>query len=171
MHGPAVDSDKQLIIMVSSITGEEVNPELLKLYYRVRNLVSSVLFSDALKELVSPADEIDGKNAVDLLIEIGPHSAVEGPIQQITARYGIKNTGYMFMLTRGQSAVDTSLSLAARLFRHGVSLDTPKINNDSKLRDVFFLAAITLLEDIATEIILHMKPHLVAKTRSTSAAW
>lgn len=69
--------------MVFSVTGEEVGSELLGPYYWVRNLVSPVLFSDALKELVSPADQIDGKNAVDLLIEIGPYSALGGSIEQI----------------------------------------------------------------------------------------
>lgn len=271
---PAAASDRQPIIMVSSVTGGEVDPELLGPYYWVRNLISPVLFTDAVKELVSPADGMDGKNAVDLLIEIGPHSALGAPIEQTMAHYGIKNVGYMSMLTRGQSAINTSMSLAARLFRHGVSLDMPKVNSDSncrlltnlppyawnhsqefradsriqrelvaqkfptrsllgapmpkmdegeaiwrsfvhldeepwlrdhtvgttvlfpgagmvsivleaaqqmvdpgktphafKLRDVSFLAAIALPEDMATEVILHMRPHLVATTGSTPAAW
>lgn len=270
----AVASDKQPVIMVSSVTGEEVDPELLGPYYWVRNLISPVLFKDAVKELVSPADRMDGKNAVDLLIEIGPHSALGGPIEQIMAHYDIKNVGYMSMLTRGQSAINTSLILAAGLFRHGISLDISKVNSDLncrlltnlppyawnhsqefradsriqrelvaqkfptrsllgapmpkmdegealwrsfirldeepwlrdhtvgttvlfpgagmvsivleaaqqmvdpgktplafKLRDVSFLAAITLPEDIATEMILQMRPHLVATTGSTPAVW
>jgi acyl transferase domain-containing protein/NADPH:quinone reductase-like Zn-dependent oxidoreductase/NAD(P)-dependent dehydrogenase (short-subunit alcohol dehydrogenase family) len=272
--GPAAESDQQPVVMVSSVTGEEVDPELLGPYYWVRNLISPVLFTDAIKEMVSPAGGMDGKNAVDLLIEIGPHSALGGPIEQIMAHYNIKNVGYMSMLTRGQSAVNTSLSLAAGLFRHGVSLDIPKVNGDSncrlltdlppyawnhsqqfraesriqrefvaqkfptksllgapmpkmdegeavwrsfirleeepwlrdhtvgttvlfpgagmvsivleaaqqmadpgktprafKLRDISFLAAMPLPEDMATEVILHMRPHLVATTGSTPAAW
>ena len=271
---PAAAFDKQPVIMVSSVTGEAVDAELLGPYYWVRNLISPVLFADAVKELVSPADGIDGKNAVDLLIEIGPHGALGGPIEQIMAHYNIKNVGYMSMLTRGQSAINTSLSLAAGLFRRGISLDMPKVNSDSncrlltnlppyawnhsqefradsriqrelvaqkfptrsllgapmpkmdeeeatwrsfirldeepwlrdhtvgatvlfpgagmvsivleaaqqmvdpgktprtfKLRDVSFLAAIALPEDMATEVILHMRPHLVATTGSTPAAW
>lgn len=266
--------DKQPVIMVSSVTGEEVDPELLGPYYWVRNLISPVLFTDAVKELVSPADGIDGKNAVDLLIEIGPHSALGGPIEQIMAHYNIRNVSYMSMLTRGQSAINTSLNLAAGLFRHGVSVVMPEVNSDLncrlltnlppyawnhsqefradsriqrelvaqkfptrsllgarmpkldegeavwrsfirldeepwlrehtvgttvlfpgagmvsivleaaqqmmdpgktprsfKLRDVSFLAAMTLPEDIAIEVILHMRPHLVATTGSTPAAW
>ena len=271
---PALASDKKPVLMVSSVTGEEVDPELLGPYYWVRNLISPVLFTDAVKELVSPADGAEGKNAVDLLIEIGPHSALGGPIEQILAHYGIKNVGYMSMLARGQSAINTSLSLAAGLFRHGVSLQMPKVNSDPKyhlltnlppyawnhsqefradsriqrelvaqkfptrsllgasvpkmdeeeavwhsfirldeepwlrdhtvgttvlfpgagmvsivleaaqqmvdpgktprsfkLRDVSFLAAMTLPEDVTTEVILHMRPHLVATTGSTPAAW
>jgi zearalenone synthase (highly reducing iterative type I polyketide synthase) len=78
--------------MVSSVTGQEAAPELLGPYYWVRNLVSPVLFSDAVKELVCPAEAEDindtGGNddnkAVDLLIEIGPHSALSGPVEQIS---------------------------------------------------------------------------------------
>ena len=271
---PATASDKQPILMVSSVTGEEADPELLGPYYWVRNLISPVLFADAVKELVSPADGMDGKNAVDFLVEIGPHGALGGPIEQIMAHYGIKNVGYMSMLTRGQSAIDTSLSLAAGLYQQGVPLCMPKVNSDSnyrlltnlppyawnhsqefradsrvqrelvaqkfptrsllgapmpkmdeeeaiwrsfirldeepwlrdhtvgttvlfpgagmvsivleaaqqmvdpgksprsfKLREVSFLAAMTLPEDTATEVILHMRPHLVTTTGSTPAAW
>ena len=271
---PAAASDKQPVIMVSSVTGEEVDPELLGPYYWVRNLISPVLFTDAVKELVSPSNGVEGKNAVDLLIEIGPHSALGGPIEQILAHSSIKNVGYLSMLTRGQSAINTSLSLAAALFRHGVSLNMSKVNSDSncrlltnlppyawnhsqefraesriqrelvaqkfptrsllgaampkmdegesiwrgfirldeepwlrdhtfgstvlfpgagmisivleaaqqmvdagktprsfKLRDVSFLAAMTLPEEVATEVIVHMRPHLVATTGSTPAAW
>ena len=96
--------------------------------------ICPVLFTDAVKELVSPADGMDGKNVVDLLIEIGPHSGLGGPIEQIMAHYDIKNVGYMSMLIRGQSAINTSLSLAAGLFRHSVSLDMPKVNSDSDCR-------------------------------------
>ena len=271
---PAAAYDKRPVTMVSSVTGEEVDPELLGPYYWVRNLISPVLFADAVKEMVSPADGVDGKNAVDLLIEIGPHSALAGPIEQTMAHYGVKGVGYMSMITRGQNAINTSLSLAAGLFRHGVSLDISKVNSDFncrlltnlppyawnhsqefradsrmqrelvaqktptrsllgapmpkmnegetvwrsfirldeepwlrdhtvgttvvfpgagmvsvvleaaqqmvdqgktpyafKLRDVSFLAAITLPEDMATEVILHVRPHLIATTGSTPAAW
>lgn len=271
---PITAYDKQPVTMVSSVTGEEVDPEILGPYYWVRNLISPVLFADAVKELVSPADGVDGKNAVDLLIEIGPHSALAGPIEQIMAHYGIKGVDYMSMITRGQNAINTSLSLAAGLFRHGVSLDISKVNGDSncsvltdlppytwnhsqefradsrmqrelvaqkfptksllgasmpkmdedetiwrsfirldeepwlrdhtvgttvvfpgagmvsvvleaaqqlvdsgktpcafKLRDVSFLAAMTLPEDMATELILHIRPQLIATTGSTPAAW
>ena len=270
----AAASNKQPTIMVSSVTGEEVDAELLGSYYWVRNLISPVLFTDAIKELISPADGFDRKNAVDLLLEVGPHSALKGPIEQILAYYNIKGIVYMSMLSRGKSAIDTILDLAAELFRHGISLNMPEVNCDSdcrlltnlppyawnhsqefradsriqreyvkqkfptrgllgaqmpkmdeaeamwrsfirldeepwlrdhtvgttvlfpgagmvsvvleaaqqmvdlgktpcafKLRDVSFLAAITLHEEVATELILHMKPHLVATTGSTPAVW
>ena len=269
------EGQQQPIIMVSSVTGSEVDPEALGPYYWVRNLISPVLFADAVKELVSPADGEDRRNnAVDLLIEVGPHNALGGPVEQILSHHGIQNVSYMSVLTRGENALDTSLNLAAKLFRHGVPIDVPKVNDDShcrllthlppypwnhsekfcadsriqrelvaqkfptrsligaplprmdegervwrsfirlddepwlrghtvgmtvlfpaagmlslaleaaqqmvdpgktphafRLRDVSFMAAMALPEDVATEVTLHMRPHLVATSGSTPAAW
>lgn len=120
-------------IMVSSVTGSEVDAELLGPYYWVRHLISPVLFADAVKELVTPADG-DGKNTVDLLIEIGPHSALGGPIEQILPHHGIKNVGYKSVLTRGENSLDSSLKLASELFLQGVPLEVQKANGDSHCR-------------------------------------
>ena len=117
-------------IMVSSVMGSEVDAELLGPYYWVRNLVSPVLFADAIKELVTPA-EGDGKNTVDLLIEVGPHSALGGPIEQILSHHGIKNVGYKSVLTRGENSLDSSLNLASELFLQGVPLKVQEANGDS----------------------------------------
>ncbi|KAJ4315564.1 Highly reducing polyketide synthase Dhc3 [Neodidymelliopsis sp. IMI 364377] len=124
--------------MVSSVTGQEVSPELLGPYYWARNLISPVLFSEAVKELVLPADSdtskyVDGigrANSVDLLIEIGPHSALGGPIEQILDHHSIKNVGYNSMLVRGRSALETSLELASNLFLRGIPIEISKVNSD-----------------------------------------
>lgn len=49
-------------------------------------------------------------------------------------------------------------------------VDPGKTPRAFKLHDVSFLAAITLPEGMATEVILHMRPHLVATTGLTPAA-
>ncbi|KAK2786787.1 Highly reducing polyketide synthase curS1 [Onygenales sp. PD_12] len=136
------DEEESIQTMVSSVTGQEVTPELLGPYYWVRNLVSPVLFSDAVKELVSPAeaeedDNISGNNSnntVDLLIEIGPHSALGGPVEQILDHHGIKNVSYKSMLTRGRNALETSLQLAAELFLKGIPIDITRVNSDLNAR-------------------------------------
>lgn len=114
--------------MVSSTTGYEISPEALGPYYWVRNLVSPVLFSDAVKELVSP-DDGEG-NTVDLLIEVGPHSALGGPIEQILSHHGIEKVGYESMLMRGKDSLKTSLQLASKLFLAGVPLSISQVNGD-----------------------------------------
>lgn len=118
-------------VMISSVTGGEIDVELLGPYYWVRNLISPVLFADAVKELVTPADG-DGKNTVDLLVEIGPHSALGGPIEQILSHHGIKNVGYSSVLTRGEDSVECSLKLASDLFLQDVAFDVQKANGDSQ---------------------------------------
>ncbi|KAH8706040.1 reducing polyketide synthase [Talaromyces proteolyticus] len=138
MHLETQDVDEQdesedAICMVSSVTGSLIDAEALGPYYWIRNLISPVLFSDAVKELISPADG-DGGNTVDMLVEIGPHSALRGPIEQILSYNGIKGIEYASMLTRGESAIETSLSLAAELFRRGLTLDIAKVNDDSHCR-------------------------------------
>lgn len=237
----------------------------------VRNLISPVLFEDAVRHLISTGEE---DHDIDLLIELGPHSTLGGPIEQILSHYSIANIGYKSVLTRGENALDTSLKLAADLFRLGASIDVSKVNGDSNcrllthlppypwnhsqkfradsriqremanqsvptrsliglplpkmdenervwrsfihldeepwlrdhkvgttvvfpgagmvsmvleaaqqmvdpgkipraftLRDISFLAAMALPDDIATEVIIHMRPHLIATSGSTPAAW
>ncbi|KAI0021336.1 hypothetical protein F4780DRAFT_778622 [Xylariomycetidae sp. FL0641] len=95
------------------------------------NLINPVLFSDALKELVIPAAGDNTTPAVDLLVEIGPHSALGGPVEQILSHHGIRDVDYTSMLVRGQSALDTSLALASELFRRGVQLDVADVNGDA----------------------------------------
>lgn len=261
--------------MVSSVTGQEVAPETLGPYYWVRNLVSPVLFSDAVKEMVCPDEaEQGGDDTVDLLIEVGPHGALGGPVEQILGHHGVKHIAYKSMLTRGRNALETSLELASELFLKGVPIDVSQVNGDTntrrltdlppyqwnhskvfrhetriqrelvmrqfpsksiigaqvpmmdetqhvwrnflrlsdepwirghkvgstvlfpaagligmalegaqqliepgktahslRLRDISFSAAMALSEDVPTEVIMHIRPHLLATSGSTPASW
>lgn len=130
-HVEPVQSFKGQPIQVSSVMGGEVNSEMLGPYYWVRNLISPVLFADALKELVNPSGG-DGESAIDILLEIGPHSALDGPIEQILAHHGIKNVAYKSVLTRGQDSLDCTLKLASELFLQGAQFDIHTANGDSK---------------------------------------
>lgn len=263
------------VMMVSSVTGSAVDMEFLGPYYWIQNLISPVLFTDAIREMVTPASfEGEQNKDIDLLIEVGPHGALGGPIENILSHHGIKNVAYASMLTREQSALDTSQKLAATLFLHGVAINVEKINGDSnclvltdlppypwnhseefradsrvqrelvaqkfptkslfgaqlatmdeservwrgfirlnsepwlrdhtvgttvvfpgagmvsivleaaqqiiekgktprafRMRDISFLAAMALPEDLATEVTIHIRPHLLATSGSTPAAW
>ena len=136
--------------MVSGVTGSEVDPDVVGPYYWVRNLISPVMFADAVKEMVAPAEGEEGKNAVDLLIEVGPHSVLGGPLEQILEHNGIRNVGIMSMLQRGQNAVETCMALAADLFRSGVPIDVAKVNGDAQVH---------LLTDLPPYAWNHSKSH------------
>lgn len=120
-------------VFVSSVTGHEADSELLGPYYWVRNLISPVLFADAIKELVSPADGT-GANAVDYLIEIGPHGALGGPIEQILSHHSIKGVSYRSVLTRGENALEGWLKSTSELAILGLLQDVQSANGDSDSR-------------------------------------
>lgn len=128
------DPESNAVTFVSSVTGQECSNEMLGGYYWVRNLMSPVLFSQALERLIQEPPSDSEKNdevSVDLLVEVGPHSALGGAAEQILSQCGITNVGYQSVLTRFQNAVDTSLKLASHLFSQGVPLDMEKVNGDS----------------------------------------
>ena len=119
--------------MISSVTGEAADFEELGAYYWARNLTSPVEFADALLELVTGGAPVNQKrtaNVVDILIELGPHSALGGPIQQILDAAEIKGVSYDCVLERGKDSTDTLLNLAADLVARGVPLNIPAVNDD-----------------------------------------
>ena len=66
----------------SSLKGARVHPSLLTNTHWVENLCSPVLFSQATQSLYGIGGD-STKQFVDLTIEIGPHSALSGPVRQI----------------------------------------------------------------------------------------
>jgi acyl transferase domain-containing protein len=50
-------------------------------------------------------------------------------------------------------------------------IDQGKTARSFRLRDVNLFAAMSLIENQATEVIIHLRPHLIATTGSTPAAW
>lgn len=107
------------------IDGSEIGPE----YWR-DNLTSPVRFSEAVTEMCTPAEKTSSKPNMDILIEIGPHSALEGPVKQILKAIGGNATKvpYASSLVRNVNAVNSTLELAATLFMKGVDLNTKAIN-------------------------------------------
>lgn len=110
----AREDHSQQTSMISSVTGNTVYAEDLGPYYWVQNLMAPLLFAEAVKDMVAPAEK-GGERAIDLMIEVGPHSALHGPIEQTLSYYGINEVTYASMLVRGQDALKTSIGLAAEV--------------------------------------------------------
>ncbi|KAF3065508.1 Lovastatin diketide synthase mokB [Trichoderma lentiforme] len=113
----------------SSLFGSKLNSTTsLGPSYWVDNLTQPVLFSPALKELYL-------REKPDVIIEVGPHSALEGPIKQILknispqAAMGVK---YLPCLVRNQHATSTVLDCAGSLFVKGHPIDFRKINHPNE---------------------------------------
>ncbi|CAF3617236.1 unnamed protein product [Fusarium graminearum] len=123
--------EETTIKMVSSVTCNIVKQRDLGPSYWVQNLTSPVEFSDALTRLLNgdrSRRRRAGESAVDFLLEIGPHSALQGPIRQVVAAGGFKNVNYGSVLTRNKSSCSTALETAGRLFTHGFEVDINSVN-------------------------------------------
>ena len=123
---PNTQSSK--ISFYSSLKGRLVEHSDLDTSYWVDNLTSPVLFSNAMYNLCSlnSAPEIQ----IDTLIELGPHSALRGPIRQILLELPerISRPSYLSALIRDESAVTTTLQMASTLLMAGLPLDLAAVN-------------------------------------------
>ncbi|KAF2431623.1 putative hybrid NRPS/PKS enzyme [Tothia fuscella] len=85
----------------SSVYGAEVRSEYeLSGEYWNKNLVNPVLFKQAIEVAVA------NKDTFDLALEIGPHSALQGPALQVLSDALGKSIPYIGLLGRGKNAVE-----------------------------------------------------------------
>ncbi|KAL5361193.1 ketoacyl-synt-domain-containing protein [Aspergillus floccosus] len=111
--------------MISSVTGTEYLEDDVPISYLCDNLRSRVLFESAVTTLGTS----ERFSAVNLLIEIGPHSALGGPIKQTCAVKGFGHLGYTPSLVRGADSAISLLKTAGEVFNKGyVNLDFKAIN-------------------------------------------
>ncbi|KAJ8071429.1 hypothetical protein OCU04_001750 [Sclerotinia nivalis] len=126
----------------SSLLGHLVEGPRLEAQYWVNNLTQAVRFSEAVTDMCAPTDE--NKTGVNMLIELGPHSALAGPIKQILKTCGkdAMKIPYASALVRNKDAVETAIDLASTLFTKGATLElgainiTPPLNPPSLLIDM-----------------------------------
>ncbi|CZR56253.1 related to polyketide synthase [Phialocephala subalpina] len=113
----------------SSLRGHHIETNELGPNYWVENLTCPVRFSEAVQSMCQP---LPGSNdpSVDVLVEIGPHAALEGPVKQILKSMGGNATKlpYASALLRNKDAVDTTVQLAATFFNKGAMLNFEAIN-------------------------------------------
>jgi acyl transferase domain-containing protein len=95
-------------------------------YWR-QNLESPVLFSQAVKALLE-----NGSVNIDLLVEIGPHPALGGPLKQIRSRLkqesGSSLPTCLPTLKRGENGTRSLLELSGHLFIHNATIDLAAVN-------------------------------------------
>lgn len=112
----------------SSLRGHEVDPSTLDTSYWVGNLTFPVRFSEAFTSLCEPKG--DSKRGVDLVIEIGPHSTLQGPIRQITQTFegSLRQIQSFSSVVRNTDSTASLLDLSARLVTNGCKLQLAKVN-------------------------------------------
>ena len=134
---------RSAVMMVSSVTGQRVTEgDLRTPDYWIDNMVSPVRFSAALGQLCARYTQAIRKKLdcshrnrpnVNVLLEIGPHSALQGPIRDILTEVpGGESISYASVLVRHQPSLRSLLSSLGQLFCLGYPIDLDKVNRLSK---------------------------------------
>ncbi|KAK2761170.1 Type I Iterative PKS [Arachnomyces sp. PD_36] len=128
--------DTSNVLFSSPVTGGFVNPAEIARdqSHWVRNMTQCVLFEGCFRNMmVGNYAEKDATLIanVDLLVEIGPHGALKGPIQQILSSIPELQSGsnsYISCLTRGQDACLSVQEVAGWLHCHGYPICLSGVN-------------------------------------------
>lgn len=112
----------------SSVSGKLVNASDLGPGYWVSNMVNAVQFSSSLGSLLF---DKESDTALDILVEIGPHSALQGPIKQIVQHHtkqSASHVQYNSALVHNVHVVHTCHALVAQLLVNGFPVDLSAVN-------------------------------------------
>jgi len=125
--GGKINASDPAVPFYSSVTcktiksGEELGPE-----YWVNNLVSPVRFSTAVSQIVQ---QIPGRKT---FLEIGPHSALAGPVRQIL-KSAKSSDEYLSVLTRGGNSHADVLNAVGQLWSANQPVDlAPVVHEEGK---------------------------------------
>ncbi|KAK7953257.1 Compactin diketide synthase mokB [Apiospora saccharicola] len=119
-------------IFFSSVTGKRETTTPTTAPYWVKNLVSPVLYMQALGALTGPGAIDDQLVTSRVLVEVGPHAALKSPTMQTAgaaaAAPGQTPPVYLPSLLRGADATSSMLQLATKLFVSGASIKIGEVN-------------------------------------------
>lgn len=93
-----------------------------------KSMLQPVEFESAFGEMCWDTEK--NASSVDLVLEIGPHGALGGPIQQIMQLPELAGTDipYLTCLSRGKSALDTMHRVAIEMTQRGCRPDVDEVN-------------------------------------------
>src|SRR5947207_2551991 len=118
------DSPRSLAVpFYSSVSGKRfTDAGSLRSGYWRQNLESPVLFYTAVGSLIA------GPEKPKLLLEVGPHSALAGPLRQIFKEYA-PDIKYASCLQRGMNSTISLLKAIGQLHCNGVKVDLGAMND------------------------------------------
>lgn len=112
--------------MVSSVTARDSSARPMDSTYWAANMTGVVRFSDALTGIL--LDDND-EQSVDVLVEVGPHPALQSPSRQVVK--GLKlELPYVATLVRNKPAFESMLATAGQLFILGYPVDLAAVNSE-----------------------------------------
>ena len=125
--GNNVHATEPRVPFFSSVTGGLVEAGgILSASYWVRNLVSPVLFFSAV------TSTIERLGNFLIFLEIGPHSALAGPVRQIIRKLK-RDAHYIPTLVRHEDAYKCLLKTAGDLWSHRVGIGLTTVNPPGKI--------------------------------------
>ncbi|KAK7744551.1 Type I Iterative PKS [Cytospora paraplurivora] len=112
-------------VMISTVTNKHLRQADIDPRYWTSNLVSPVLFNTAVEALL----DNEGLGDIDGFLEIGPHSALAGPLKQICQHNKLTPFTYIPSIVRneGNSAVSL-LGTAGNLYLASFPVDLVEVN-------------------------------------------
>lgn len=141
LHAP-IERPQPPVIMFSSVTGEAIEEDCLSIDYWTKNLLHPVRFSDALAALCFSrttktqatlrADAAGANVFADVLIELGPHGALQGAIRDVLAAHaeGVA-VAFLPALDRTVPGADVFLTTMGHLNARGYPININDINNSA----------------------------------------
>jgi acyl transferase domain-containing protein len=121
-------------LMFSSLTGRLVEScTELDAHYWVSNMQAPVQFNAAVTALLTHRADPAKKAPTrwNGFVELGPHAALQGPVQQIISantNKSAKDAPYMAAVLRNKEAVETSLGPVGQLWAAGHTVDLEAVN-------------------------------------------
>ncbi|KAI1806786.1 putative polyketide synthase [Daldinia bambusicola] len=134
---------RSTVKMFSSLTGNLAENSEFGPSYWVANMVGQVNFTAAVESMLTYSEEKTKGRArngfVKHFIELGPHSALKGPLNQILGQDSlksfVKDYTYQSTLLRGANACETILAVAGELYQSGYNVDINTVNEQSPSDD------------------------------------
>ena len=112
-----------LIPFISSVTSDRYSMLCTPASYWRKNLESPVRFEQALRRLLEIVP-------VDLLVELGPHSALRGPIHETCKSLtSAEPKQYVSAMIRNQDSVHSVLNAVGELWLRNFPLDLQRVNS------------------------------------------
>ncbi|KAK3987689.1 hypothetical protein QBC44DRAFT_310175 [Cladorrhinum sp. PSN332] len=130
---PKEDEENELEISFSSaVTGGRItNPRrIARPQHWVDSMLQPVQFVEAFTDMVLGDGQDPTGSYVDVVLEVGPHTALGGPIREILSlpEFEKVNLPYFGCLVRKENASNTMRLAAINLLRQGLSVDMREIN-------------------------------------------
>ncbi|RYP73400.1 hypothetical protein DL771_003668 [Monosporascus sp. 5C6A] len=127
-------------VFISSVTGGMMDVDTLAASYWVENLLQPVRFADAIEGVFSARKDSASAGhhrakSLNVIVEIGPHSALQGPIKQTVDALRQQQSDqrqeqftYLASLVRGTDSEEAMLALCKSLFCLGCPIELAAIN-------------------------------------------